>query len=87
VVVATDDERIAQALKPYGAIVVMTSAQHPSGTDRLQEVAAKMGWSADDIIVNVQGDEPLIPPQVINQVAANLAATSTSRHCYFSRSH
>ncbi len=74
VVVATDDERIAQALKPYGAIVVMTSPQHPSGTDRLQEVAAKMGWAADDIIVNVQGDEPLIPPQVINQVAENLAA-------------
>jgi 3-deoxy-manno-octulosonate cytidylyltransferase (CMP-KDO synthetase) len=76
VVVATDDERIAQALKPYGAIVVMTSAQHPSGTDRLQEVAAKMGWLPNDIIVNVQGDEPLIPPQVINQVAANLAANT-----------
>lgn len=76
VVVATDDERIAQALKPYGATVVMTSAQHPSGTDRLQEVAAKMGWSANDIIVNVQGDEPLIPPEVINQVAANLAANA-----------
>ena len=76
VVVATDDERIAQALKPYGATVVMTSTQHPSGTDRLQEVAAKMGWAKDDIIVNVQGDEPLIPPEVINQVAANLAAHS-----------
>lgn len=74
VVVATDDERIAEAVRAYGAPVVMTSTEHPSGTDRLQEVAAKMGWSADDIIVNVQGDEPLIPPQVINQVAANLAA-------------
>lgn len=73
VVVATDDERIVQALKPYGAKVVMTSANHPSGTDRLQEVAAKMRWDDDDIIVNVQGDEPLIPPEVINQVAANLA--------------
>ncbi|HNE90690.1 MAG TPA: 3-deoxy-manno-octulosonate cytidylyltransferase, partial [Agitococcus sp.] len=73
VVVATDDERIAQALKPYGARVVMTSPNHPSGTDRLQEVAAKMKWDDDDIIVNVQGDEPLIPPEVINQVAANLA--------------
>lgn len=73
VVVATDDERIAQALKPYGARVVMTSPNHPSGTDRLQEVAAKMRWDDDDIIVNVQGDEPLIPPEVINQVAANLA--------------
>jgi len=74
VVVATDDERIVQALKPYGAKVVMTSPNHPSGTDRLQEVAAKMRWDDDDIIVNVQGDEPLIPPEVINQVAANLAA-------------
>ncbi|MFO1374931.1 MAG: 3-deoxy-manno-octulosonate cytidylyltransferase [Agitococcus sp.] len=73
VVVATDDERIAQALKPYGARVVMTSPNHPSGTDRLQEVAAKMKWDDDDIIVNVQGDEPLIPPEVINQVADNLA--------------
>lgn len=74
VVVATDDERIAEAVRAYGAPVVMTSTEHPSGTDRLQEVAAKMGWANDDIIVNVQGDEPLIPPQVINQVAANLAA-------------
>ena len=73
VVVATDDERIVQALKPYGAKVVMTAASHPAGTDRLQEVAAKMGWADDEIIVNVQGDEPLIPPEVINQVAANLA--------------
>ena len=74
VVVATDDERIAEAVRAYGAPVVMTSTEHPSGTDRLQEVAQKMGWASDDIIVNVQGDEPLIPPQVINQVAANLAA-------------
>jgi 3-deoxy-manno-octulosonate cytidylyltransferase (CMP-KDO synthetase) len=76
VVVATDDQRIADALQAYGATVVMTAAGHPSGTDRLQEVAAKMGWNSDDIIVNVQGDEPLIPPAVINQVAANLAGHS-----------
>lgn len=73
VVIATDDERIVQALKPYGARVIMTASTHPSGTDRLQEVAAKMRWGDDTIIVNVQGDEPLIPPEVINQVAANLA--------------
>ncbi len=74
VVIATDDERIYRAADQLGATVVMTSTEHPSGTDRLQEVAQKMGWADDEIIVNVQGDEPLIPPAVINQVAANLAA-------------
>ncbi len=74
VVIATDDERIFRVAEQLGALVVMTSTEHPSGTDRLQEVAQKMGWASDDIIVNVQGDEPLIPPVVINQVAANLAA-------------
>ena len=74
VVIATDDERIYRAADQLGATVVMTSTEHPSGTDRLQEVAQEMGWADDEIIVNVQGDEPLIPPAVINQVAANLAA-------------
>ena len=74
VVIATDDERIYRAAEQLGATVVMTSSEHPSGTDRLQEVAQKMGWADDEIIVNVQGDEPIIPPAVINQVAANLAA-------------
>lgn len=78
VVIATDDQRIADAVQAYGAPVVMTSPDHPSGTDRLQEVAAKMGWANDDIIVNVQGDEPLIPPAVINQVAINLANNATA---------
>lgn len=74
VIVATDDPRIEEAARAIGANVVMTSSAHPSGTDRLQEVARKMGWSDDTIVVNVQGDEPLIPPAVIDQVAANLAA-------------
>lgn len=74
VIVATDDPRIEAAARAIGAPVVMTSSAHPSGTDRLQEVASKQGWSADTIVVNVQGDEPLIPPAVIDQVAANLAA-------------
>ena len=73
VVVATDDQRIADALRAYDAPVVMTRADHHSGTDRLQEVAEQLGWQPDDIVVNVQGDEPLIPPSVINQVADNLA--------------
>jgi 3-deoxy-manno-octulosonate cytidylyltransferase (CMP-KDO synthetase) len=74
VIVATDDERIAGAVAAFGGEAVMTSAEHQSGTDRLQEVAETCGFADDDIVVNVQGDEPLIPPAVINQVAANLAA-------------
>jgi len=73
VVIATDDERIRETAAGFGATVCMTSAAHPSGTDRLQQVAAEFGWSSDHIVVNVQGDEPLIPPPVIDQVARNLA--------------
>lgn len=73
VIIATDDARIEAVAKGFGARVCMTSAAHNSGTDRLQEVAAQLGLKPDDIIVNVQGDEPLIPPEVINQVAKNLA--------------
>lgn len=71
--VATDDPRIADAVGER-CPVVMTRPDHPSGTDRLQEVVTQLGLADDDIIVNVQGDEPLIPPEVINQVAENLAA-------------
>ena len=74
VVIATDDGRIESAAREFGAEVCMTNPDHPSGTDRLQEVAALLTLSDDQIVVNVQGDEPLIPPAVINQVAANLAA-------------
>lgn len=74
VIIATDDERIADTGDKFGAQVCMTSPEHPSGTDRLQEVAASMGWDDAHIVVNVQGDEPLIPPAVIDQVAGNLAA-------------
>ena len=72
VVVATDDERVAQAVAGTGADAVMTGADHPSGSDRVMEVAAKRGWREDEIVVNVQGDEPLIPPAVIDQVAGLL---------------
>lgn len=75
VIVATDDARIEAAATAFGAKVIMTSSQHESGTDRLQEVVSKLGLKNDDIVVNVQGDEPLIPPQVIDQVAANLAGS------------
>lgn len=73
VVIATDDERIRSVANGFGAEVCMTAAAHPSGTDRLQEAVSVLGLPDDAIVVNVQGDEPLIPPDVIDQVAANLA--------------
>ncbi|NQD96047.1 3-deoxy-manno-octulosonate cytidylyltransferase [Pseudomonas sp. CrR25] len=74
VVVATDDARIVDACHGFGAEVLLTRAEHNSGTDRLAEVASALGLAGDAIVVNVQGDEPLIPPAIIDQVAANLAA-------------
>ncbi|TBU83199.1 3-deoxy-manno-octulosonate cytidylyltransferase [Pseudomonas daroniae] len=74
VVVATDDARIKEACQGFGAQVLLTRVDHNSGTDRLAEVAAALGLAADAIVVNVQGDEPLVPPAIIDQVAANLAA-------------
>ena len=74
VVIATDDASIVEACQAFGAEVLLTRADHESGTDRLAEVAAALGLPADAIVVNVQGDEPLIPPSIIDQVAANLAA-------------
>ncbi len=74
VVIATDDQRIADVAAGFGAEVCMTSEDHPSGTDRLQEVVQKLGYYSDDIVVNVQGDEPMVPPRIINQVAHNLMA-------------
>jgi 3-deoxy-manno-octulosonate cytidylyltransferase (CMP-KDO synthetase) len=74
VIVATDDERIASAARNFGAEVAMTARTHVSGTDRIAEVAVARGWGDGDIVVNVQGDEPLIPPAVIDQVAQLLAA-------------
>lgn len=75
VIVATDDERIVQAVHSFGGQVCFTSALHESGTERLAEVIRLMQIPADHIIVNVQGDEPLIPPALIEQVANDLAAS------------
>lgn len=72
VVVATDDQRIADEAYDFADFVALTSPAHESGTDRLAEVVNRMGWEDDAVVVNVQGDEPLIPPGVINQVADSL---------------
>ena len=74
VVVATDDARIADACRAFGAEVCLTRPDHPSGTDRIAEVIAHQGWPDDAIVVNLQGDEPLMPPRLLDQVAADLAA-------------
>ncbi|MFB2537955.1 MULTISPECIES: 3-deoxy-manno-octulosonate cytidylyltransferase [unclassified Acinetobacter] len=69
VCIATDDERIAELCRAESLDVVMTSSEHPSGTDRLAEVARIKGWHDDDIVVNIQGDEPLLPASLVQQVA------------------
>ncbi|WP_312978695.1 3-deoxy-manno-octulosonate cytidylyltransferase [Atlantibacter sp.] len=73
VIVATDVVEVADAVRAVGGEVCMTRADHESGTERLAEVVEKLGFSDDTIIVNVQGDEPMIPPAIIRQVAENLA--------------
>jgi 3-deoxy-manno-octulosonate cytidylyltransferase (CMP-KDO synthetase) len=78
VIIATDDERIESVAKAFGAEVCMTRDDHPSGTDRLQEVVSQLGLDDDAVVVNVQGDEPLIPASVINQVAKNLLNAPTA---------
>jgi 3-deoxy-manno-octulosonate cytidylyltransferase (CMP-KDO synthetase) len=78
IIIATDDERISDAAKKFGARVCMTGSQHRSGTDRICEVAHKLSWDAQQIVVNVQGDEPLIEPELINQVALALTHTAAN---------
>jgi 3-deoxy-manno-octulosonate cytidylyltransferase (CMP-KDO synthetase) len=74
VLIATDDARIAALGAALGASVVMTRADHPSGTDRIAEVAAQRAWDDATIVVNLQGDEPLMPVALLRQVAATLDA-------------
>ena len=85
VTVATDDERIFKAVAAAGHRALMTRAAHPSGTDRIAEAATALGLAAGDIVVNVQGDEPLIDAGLIRDVAAMLernreASMSTACH-------
>lgn len=72
VIIATDDERVSRVAKGFGAHVCMTSTRHPSGSDRLAEVVGKMSYADHQIIVNLQGDEPMMPARLIRQVAENL---------------
>ena len=74
IIVATDDVRVREAVAAHGHAVAMTRCDHASGTDRIAEVAAQRGWSDDTIVVNVQGDEPLIDPLLIADVARALEA-------------
>jgi len=74
VLIATDDPRIVQVANAFGAQAVMTDPTHRSGTDRIAEVARTRGWAAQDVVVNVQGDEPLMPAALIGQVASLLSA-------------
>jgi len=85
VVVAADSERIADACSRHGVRAVLTRADHPSGSDRLAEACGLLGLTGDDVVVNVQGDEPLIAPGLIDAVAALLearreASMSTAAH-------
>ncbi|MDP1524235.1 MAG: 3-deoxy-manno-octulosonate cytidylyltransferase [Rhodocyclaceae bacterium] len=85
VIVATDDSRVFDAVMAQGHAAVMTRVDHVSGTDRLAEVAVLRGWSDDEIVVNVQGDEPLIEPSLVADVARALradreAAIATAAH-------
>lgn len=85
VIVATDHDEIAAAVESHGYLAMMTRADHLSGTDRIAEVAHNMGWSHETIVVNVQGDEPLIAPVLIRDVASSLiqhpdAAIATACH-------
>lgn len=73
VVIATDDAEVLKACRSFGADVRMTATTHNSGTDRINEVAQAAGWSDDTLVVNVQGDEPLMPPALVRRAAELLA--------------
>ena len=75
VLIATDDARILAAARGFGAEALMTSADHSSGTDRIAEVARVRRWGASEVVVNLQGDEPLMPAALIRQVAALLESS------------
>ena len=80
--VATDDERIATAVRAHGYQALMTRTDHASGTDRLAEAAEMLRLGQSDVVVNVQGDEPLVPPALVARVAGSLGEASVSTACH-----
>ncbi|MCB1858305.1 MAG: 3-deoxy-manno-octulosonate cytidylyltransferase [Gammaproteobacteria bacterium] len=72
IVIATDDERIVTAARKFGADVCLTSSSHVSGTERVAEVCRQYGWSDETVVVNLQGDEPCVPPELLDQVAGDM---------------
>jgi 3-deoxy-manno-octulosonate cytidylyltransferase (CMP-KDO synthetase) len=78
VVVATDDDRISAVVEGFGGTICMTSSDHLSGSDRVAEVVRANGWSDETIVVNLQGDEPCMPAELINQVATDMAHHETA---------
>jgi len=78
VIIATDVEKIIQVAQAHAVAAVLTRVDHLSGTDRIAEVAQTLAWDDDDIVVNVQGDEPLIDPQLIQEVAITLANSNNA---------
>ncbi len=78
IVIATDDQRIADSARGFAAEVCMTSDQHTSGTERLAEVSQLLQWDSDQVVVNLQGDEPLMPATLINECAALLTVPGTA---------
>ncbi len=76
VLIATDDQRILDAANEFGATVIMTANQHRSGTERIAEVSEKLKWPDDKVVINLQGDEPMMPAALINQCASLLDDSS-----------
>lgn len=72
IIVATDDQRIADCVTGFGGEVCLTDPEHRSGTERIAQVARQFGWTADEILVNLQGDEPDMAPELLHQVAADM---------------
>ena len=76
VVVAVDDTRVLDAVLSAGYKGLMTRVDHPSGSDRVMQIADVMGWDGDDIVINIQGDEPLLPPSIVNDLFAAMLTSS-----------
>lgn len=81
VILATDDQRIVESANSYNIPVMLTSDKHPSGSDRINEVAQQLGWNDHTIVINVQGDEPLIPSALISELAKFVSLNSKFDMC------